>query len=286
MIRKAKPASQNSPPRRLRRGWLSAAFAAATLGTVGIGAGYLQDVTVPYADPRAAEIYNIPDADCAAAVQNYMAHANIAAAKTPEPVLIIPGFGTNDAYMSSLHEALRTAGHATYGWAQGLNTGIDTHEATALGRRLRQIYEENGNQKVSIVGYSLGGVYARELARRYPDMVESVITFGSPFGMADERLADVYRAFHGAAQSAHTATALLQPPPVPTTSIYSFADKIVPWENSLNPRAPQAENLPVQAGHLRMPFDAATAKIITDRLAEPSGTWQPLATRICTPKIK
>lgn len=279
MFRKAndqKPAKR----RPLRRGLLATAFAAVTLGGLGIGMDYVQGTPTPYTDPQAAQTYNIPTENCAAGIQAHFAADNQRAQTlSAEPVLVIPGFATNDMYMSSLHDAIRTAGHAAYGWDQGLNFGVNAAQAAQLGERLRQIYEDNGKQKVSIVGYSLGGIYARELAKLYPDMVESVITLGSPFGMKDERLFEVYRAFHGTYPN--HSDALLQPPPVPTSSLYALADDIVPWENSLNPASPLAENLPVTPGHLRMPFDAAVARLLVDRLAQPASNWQPLQQKIC-----
>jgi pimeloyl-ACP methyl ester carboxylesterase len=285
MFRRSKKQPSEQQPRRLRRGLLTAAFAAVTLTSVGIGADYLQGVPDPYTNPRAAEIYNIPTAACAAAIQNHIATVPTAQAHVAEPVLIIPGFATNDAYMSSLHQAIGAVGHTTYGWDQGFNIGIDAQQAAALGQRLQRIYEDHGRQKISIVGYSLGGIYARELARLYPDMVESVITLGSPFGMQDARLSETYRAFHGNTPAdTNIHAALLEPPPVPTTSLYALADDIVPWENSLNPAAPQAENLPIQPGHLRMPFDAAVARVIIDRLAEPAQGWRPITAKVCAPR--
>lgn len=282
MFRKAN--NQQQPKRRpLRRGLLTAAFAAVALTSLGIGMDYVHGTPDPYTDPQAAQTYNIPAQECAATIQTYFeTDAPRTQTQNAEPVLVIPGFATNDRYMSSLHDAIRTAGHATYGWGQGLNFGMDTAQAQQLGERLQQIYAENGHQKVSIVGYSLGGIYARELARLYPNMVESVVTLGSPIGMKDKRLSDIYRAFHSDVPAdTDIAKALLQPPPVPTSSLYALADDMVSWDQSLNPPSPLAENLPITPGHLRMPFDAATARLVVDRLAEPANNWQTVQKRIC-----
>lgn len=181
------------------------------------------------------------------------------------PVLVIPGFMTNDMYMSSLKERIAQQGYVAYGWAGGLNTGLDAEEAARLEARLSQIYAENGNQKVSLVGYSLGGVYARELARKRPEMVRSVVTLSSPFGLDDERVTGVYAHFHGAAQGAHQA--MLLPPPVPTLAIYSKNDRFVDWRASINPPSSGARNAEVSSGHIEMPFSDEVLDIVAEELS-------------------
>lgn len=166
-------------------------------------------------------------------------------------VLVIPGFAVNDAYMADFHSSLQEKGYIPYGWEQGINTGADAQTATGLAARLEEIYAAHGNTKVSLVGYSLGGVYARELARAYPDMVQNVITLGTPFAMDDRRIADIQALFRAdVADSTTPATA----PPVPTASLYSERDRMVRAKYSQHLPPTHAVDVDIFSGHLRMPF--------------------------------
>lgn len=231
--------------KKLKKLALTGVFGAATLG---IGAG----------------AYHVGEQRAAAPV--YAAMTGEAAEQGDgHPVLVIPGFMTNDMYMSSLKDRVAQQGYVVYGWAGGLNTGLDAEEAARLEERLAQIYAENGNQKVSLVGYSLGGVYARELARKHPEMVRDVVTLSSPFGLDDERITGVYAHFHGDAQGAHQA--MLLPPHVPTLAVYSKNDRFVDWQTSINPPSSGARNAEVSSGHIALPFSDEARDIVVDELA-------------------
>lgn len=192
------------------------------------------------------------------------------------PVLVIPGFFGNDLHMSELQHTIRDHGYAVYGWESGMNMGPSETKAKQLEEHLKNIYAANGNQKVSIVGYSLGGVYARELARRHPELVAHVITLGAPFGQresggaVDERVAHV-QGFYGT-QNTDPRIA----PPVPTTSLFSTDDWIAGWKEALNTGGTQSENIRIRSGHVAMPFSDNAAAIILDRLAQTTVNWQPM----------
>jgi pimeloyl-ACP methyl ester carboxylesterase len=200
------------------------------------------------------------------------------------PVLFFPGFLTTDGYTSSLRERATEAGFKTYSWEGGFNLGLDAETAEHVARRLHEVYAENGGRKVSLVGYSLGGLYARELAREFPDMVRSVVTLGTPFGRMDDTsqasplpVDKIIRFF--TRDSVHDAQAdigarCLTPPPVPTTSIYSLNDGVAEWQASLNPKAKQAENIEVYGSHLGMTVNPLTIAVVIDRLAQPEGGWK------------
>jgi len=202
------------------------------------------------------------------------------------PVLVILN---SDVYMTVLRERLNQAGHPAYGWNMGLNTGANEQTAALLRQRLMEIYSQSG-QKVALVGYSLGGVYARELAKTDADKVERVITLAALFGLddgkggADQRILSVYAAFQGKAmpqqhvtqESAQILQFLKTPPAVPTTSIYSTHDMFVPATASrMQASSLQAEEIMVAPGHIAMPFNAAVARVVIHRLAEPMATWKP-----------
>lgn len=200
------------------------------------------------------------------------------------PVLFFPGFLTNDGYTSALRERVADAGFKTYTWDNGYNLGLDADTATHLAQRLKQVFDENGGKKVSLVGYSLGGLYARELAREFPEMVRSVVTLGTPFGNMDNPseatslpLEKIYHFFTPG--SAHLSQAdigarSLTPPPVPTTSIYSRNDGVVKWQSSLNPKAAKVENIEVYGSHLGMTVNPLTMATVIDRLAQKPSGWK------------
>lgn len=200
------------------------------------------------------------------------------------PVLFFPGFLTTDGYTSALRERVEQAGFKAYTWEGGFNLGFDEETAAHVAARLREVFEENGGRKVSLVGYSLGGFYARELAREFPEMVRGVITLGTPFGRMDDTsqasplpIDKLIRFF--TKNSVHDGHAdigarCLTPPPVPTTSVYSRGDGVAEWQASLNPRAKQTENVEVYGSHLGMTVNPLTIAVVIDRLAQKEGAWK------------
>ena len=102
------------------------------------------------------------------------------------PVLVLPGFMASDSSTSPLRKLLADLGYATFGWGLGRNVRIDQRRLREMEQLLLQIYQETG-RKVSLVGWSLGGVFARELAKLQPDAVRQVISLGSPIHRDHER---------------------------------------------------------------------------------------------------
>lgn len=202
------------------------------------------------------------------------------------PVLFFPGFLTGDVFTSPLRKCIEEKGYKTYGWDNGVNFGLDEDTARHIRKRLEEVYKENGGQKVTLIGHSLGGIFARELAREFPEMVRDVITLGTPFGMLDDpaaatsdRLNRIYDFFNP--NSIHhehddIRDRGLTPPPVPTTSLYSKQDGVVvEWKAALNPVAPQAENIEVHGSHMGMAFNPLTIAAVLDRLAQDPSDWKP-----------
>lgn len=207
------------------------------------------------------------------------------------PVLVIPGFLNGDAYTYVLRDRLNQAGFQSYGWNAGINMGADQDTLVALRQQLSSIYTRHG-RKVSLVGYSLGGVYARELAKTDADKVERVVTLAAPFaledgyGNSDRRLHAVFEAFHRDIQhraafhmdGAAVLRSLKLPPAVPTTTIYSRNDMLVPVTASrVAGLSTFYEEIAVVSGHLAMPFNAAVSQIVVNRLSEPLVQWKPAA---------
>jgi len=190
------------------------------------------------------------------------------------PVLVLPGFGAADRSTGPLRGFLRSLGYHVHGWRLGRNLGPDARTIEGIGRRLEYVLTEHGRQPMSIVGWSLGGIYAREIARRAPEAVRQVITLGSPFRpIFDEESypAAALRAVGRRAYRPDTHERLV----VPTTAIFSRSDGIVPWRSARDDDGEQAESIEVIASHCGLAHHPAVLWAIADRLAQPAGEWKP-----------
>jgi pimeloyl-ACP methyl ester carboxylesterase len=200
-------------------------------------------------------------------------------------VLVLPGLASSDAATVTLRRVLRGLGYRTYGWGLGRNIGPTAEALEGMRAKLDALHAQHG--PVTIIGWSLGGIFARRLARQYPDKVRQVITMGSPFHLqqaGDSRAHPVYR-WH-AHRHAETWEFPLEygegPLPVPTTSVYSRLDGIVSWRACLNEPSPYAENVEVVSAHLGLGHHPSVLAVVADRLAQPSGTWEPFTwRRVC-----
>lgn len=193
------------------------------------------------------------------------------------PVLVFPGLAVSDFSTVPMRSFLRDRGYTPHPWEQGFNFGPREGVLEACVAAIKRLRQESG-QKVSLVGWSLGGVYARELAKEVPDDVRCVITLGSPFA-GHPRATNAWRIFEWVSgHSAHDPEVIAEirrPPSVPTTSIYSRTDGVVAWQCSLNPPLPHTENIEIQASHVGMGMHPLTMYLIADRLRQPEGTWRP-----------
>jgi hypothetical protein len=136
-------------------------------------------------------------------------------------------------------------------------------------------------QKVSLIGWSLGGIYARELSKMMPDQVRLVITLGTPFA-GSIRSTNAWRIYELTSgrrtASDHGKYDLPGAPPVPTTSLYSRSDGVVAWQGSLQAPCevnPHTENVEVLASHIGIGVNPAAWWVVADRLAQAPGIWTP-----------
>jgi pimeloyl-ACP methyl ester carboxylesterase len=167
-------------------------------------------------------------------------------------VVVLPGLAASDASTLPLRRYLRTLGYHVHGWRLGRNQGPTDRIVAGLESRFTDLRELHGHP-ISIIGWSLGGIYAREIARRDPLAVRQVITLGSPFRMT------------GPARGL----------PVPVTNVYTKGDGIVSWRACIDDPGPQRENIEVRGSHCGLGHNAAALVVIADRLAQPAGTWAP-----------
>lgn len=147
----------------------------------------------------------------------------------PLPVMLLPGFGSHPRRMKPMHDALAAAGHHVHEWGLGFNFGPNQHNFAFLMRRVGVIAHDH-KAPVALVGWSLGGLFAREIARREPRMVAKVITMGTPFS-GDPRANNAWRAYqmvtgHSVDQPPIECDFAIKPP-VPTIALWSPRDGIV-----------------------------------------------------------
>lgn len=193
------------------------------------------------------------------------------------PVLVFPGLAASGRSTVILRRFLKTQGYSVHCWNLGRNLGPQPGVIDACLKRIDQLRAQHG-RKVSLIGWSLGGLFARELAKLRPDDVRIVVSLGSPFAGHEgaSNASGVYRRFNPQRDAETVRFPNLKvAPPVPTTSIYSRSDGIVAWPCSIQDISPQTENIEVHASHIGMGTNPAVLRILADRLAQPEGAWLP-----------
>jgi len=198
------------------------------------------------------------------------------------PVLVLPGFLASDSSTMPMRRLLKVLGYDAYGWGLGRNVRVDNARVHDMEALLLKIHRKTG-RKVSIVGWSLGGVFARELAKAHPEAVRLVISLGSPIH-DDRRHTNASRLFEmlngkePEVQRGGRFTGLHKAPPVPTTSILTRSDGVVHWRGSVQHRDhghELTENIEVRASHCGLGVNPSVMVAIADRLAQDEGEWTP-----------
>lgn len=194
------------------------------------------------------------------------------------PVIALPGFVASDRSTQPMRRLLADLGYSTYGWGLGRNLKFNDQRESEMRDLLKTVHAREG-KKVTLIGWSLGGVFAREMAKHNPDAVRSVISLGSPIsGDMDQTSAKrLYEYMNGAPskEMQERLATLSDAPPVPTTSVYSKTDGIVAWRGSIQKPGGQTENIRVPASHTGLGVNPLVMNILADRLAQPEGDWSP-----------
>lgn len=204
------------------------------------------------------------------------------------PVLLLPGFMGSEGSLIALEVYLRNRGYAVQTWGLGRNVGFRPGHASAIEQKIRYMHHESG-RKVSLVGWSLGGVFAMYGAHQASECVRNVITLGSPVTVdasgnaVPPLLKALYRLIaHPMGTAAHS----MQPRaktmrerkllPVPVSCLYSLSDGVVPPQESTMEGDPSRhENVRVWGSHTGLGFNPLVLQIVADRLAQPEGQWRP-----------
>ncbi|MDA8870410.1 alpha/beta hydrolase [Rhizobiaceae bacterium] len=245
--------------------------------TIDTSNGPLKAVSPPSRRLLFSEVRALPE------LYGFLAALPTLAATAPrgdgQPVLVLPGLATTDNSTWALRRFLAFLGYPTYGWEQGRNYGPLPGVEEKLKASVRRLADEHG-RKVSIVGWSLGGIYARQLGKALPDEIRQVISMGSPFN-GDPRATNAWKLYQFTSghdvdtKDRHMGGEISPPPPVPTTSIYSRTDGICAWQTCLETPATNRENIEVRGSHCGLGHNAAAVYAVADRLALPEGGWTP-----------
>ena len=195
------------------------------------------------------------------------------------PVLVLPGLVASDTSTRPLRSFLKSRGYAVSGWRQGRNLGLRHGVQDAMVDLVQELNDTHG-RKVSLVGWSLGGLYARQLAKMMPERVRGVITLGSPFA-SGPKATNAWRVYEMASgrsaeeEDPRFGGALSGTPPVPTTAIFSRTDGICAWQGCMEKTSATSESIEVESSHCGMGHHPAAVYAVADRLAQPEGEWSP-----------
>jgi pimeloyl-ACP methyl ester carboxylesterase len=197
------------------------------------------------------------------------------------PVMVLPGFTAGDDSMLMLRRLLTQLDYKALPWLQGTNVGHPRLLEGAMRRfyRLHHAFDT----KISLVGQSLGGVFAREIAREFPDAVRCVITLGSPFAGGDDSptnpmMEKLFERMSGLTidelRAQRPMVMNTDPLPMPTTALYSKEDGVVAWSACVEEEDDHSENIRVIGSHSGMAMNPDVVRVVADRLAQDPNNWQ------------
>ena len=195
-------------------------------------------------------------------------------------VFVLPGFATTDRSTTALRAFLQSRGYKTRGWDLGRNMGLQRSGGmTALLSQFDEFVAKTGGP-VSLVGWSLGGVYARRLASERSGDIRQVISLGSPIG-GDPRETTVWRVYeevNGQQVARDMVRRFIDDskvlPPAPFTAIYSKSDGVVPWQIAMERDGPMTDNIEVPGSHVGLGFNTLVYYLLAQKLSKPAGEWQ------------
>ncbi|MEL7029128.1 MAG: alpha/beta hydrolase, partial [Pseudomonadota bacterium] len=195
------------------------------------------------------------------------------------PVLVLPGFLAGDSSTRPMRSLLDELGYESSGWGLGRNVQFNDDREQAMSDLVKRLHQDSGGRKVSMVGWSLGGVFARELAKMHPDKVRFVISLGSPITnnrkVSNARHLWAFFNRNSPDEKTPDRRQLDKAPPAPTTSIFTKTDGVVSWRGSVQRPGPMTENIIVPASHFGLGVNPLVMLAIADRLAQNEEDWTP-----------
>lgn len=200
------------------------------------------------------------------------------------PVVIFPGLGADGHSVATLREHCRRLGYDAFDWGEGFNTGPEGDLDVWLQRLADRVGERLARhaQPATLIGWSLGGLYAREIGKLITPRLRQVITIGTPFNaVADHtRVGWLFELLSGrrAAPDPALSRRLRTPPPLRTTSIYSRTDGVVAWQTCRHGRRSKlVQDIEVEGSHLGMGWNREVLDVVGDRLGQGAGPWRRYA---------
>lgn len=196
-----------------------------------------------------------------------------------DPVLVLPGFMTGDFCTSPMRTFLNSIGYCAEPWELGINTGPTNKLINSVASRVMELYEKY-NKPINLVGWSLGGIYAREIAKRLPDQIDKVITLGTPFNGLNVELVKKYFLDSGIndldALTPKMVNQLHIQSGHPYTSIYSKSDQLINWRACYikNNLAQKIESVEIDSSHFGMCHNPSAINVVADRLSYTTENWK------------
>jgi pimeloyl-ACP methyl ester carboxylesterase len=212
---------------------------------------------------------------------NMLAKSDVAQPGDGHPVVIFPGLGADGNSVGTLRRHCQALGYDAFDWGQGFNTGPQGDLDDWLHALRDQVVGRlaGHRQPATFIGWSLGGLYARELGKLLAPRVRQVITIGTPFNAhADHsNVGWLFRLLSGNSSVMDPALSkrLRAPPPLRTTSIYSRSDGVVAWQTCRHTqRSSLVQDIEVGGSHIGLGWNRDVLKVVADRLAQPTGPWR------------
>ena len=190
-----------------------------------------------------------------------------------QPAMVVPGFATDDGWTARLRSFLTSIGYEVHGWGLGRNNGRVLQLVPAVARECKRLADDSG-QSVRLIGWSLGGYLAREVARERPELVERVITLGAPVVGGPTYTASAPMYLNKGYDLEEIATSVRkrerQPIAVPVAAVYSRSDGVVAWRACIDTfDNPLVEHHEVVSTHLGMVNSPRVFRLVADLLARP-----------------
>ena len=192
----------------------------------------------------------------------------------PRCIMVLPGFATHPSRMRYFAETLETAGHTVKRWGQGFNWGASEENFALLEQRLLDLHDRAG-EPVVLIGWSLGGLFARELAKKHPQAVAKVITMGTPFSYSP-RANNAWRIYQFIAghsvEQPPVGDNLAAKPPVETVALWSANDGVVHPRAACGKPGERDRAIALRCGHMGFPYAPEAIEAVAREL-----DWEPLA---------
>jgi pimeloyl-ACP methyl ester carboxylesterase len=197
------------------------------------------------------------------------------------PVVIFPGLGADGHSVATLRGHCRSLGYDAFDWGQGFNTGPQGDFDVWMNTLKSQVVDllAGHTQPATLIGWSLGGLYAREIGKLMAPRIRQAITIGTPFNSEADHtnVNGLFGLMSGSASVMDPALSqrLRTPPPLRTTSIYSRSDGVIAWQTCRhNKRSSLVQDIEVEGSHFGLGWNREVLAVVADRLGQQPGPWR------------